>query len=125
MHFRIAADAVLVLHLAFILFALFGGALTARWRWMPLLHLPAAAWGFVVELTGRICPLTFLDNDLRRRAGQSGYADSFVEHYLLDVIYPTGLTHELQLVFAAAVLVVNIAIYGWIGLRFAAQRKRR
>ena len=123
MQFRLAADGVLLLHLAFILFVLFGGALAARWRRMPWLHLPAALWGFGVELTGRTCPLTYLENDLRQRAGQSGYTDSFVEHYLLDVIYPTGLTHELQLALAATVVVVNLVIYGWLALRRSAQKK--
>ena len=117
MYFRLAADGVLLLHLAFILFALFGGALAARWRWMPLVHLPTAAWAFFVELTGRICPLTPIENDLRVRAGQSGYTRSFVEHYLLDLIYPAGLTRELQFVLAATVVVVNIAIYAWLAWR--------
>ena len=117
MYFRLAADGVLLAHLAFILFALFGGALAARWRWMPLLHLPTAAWAAFVELTGRICPLTYLENDLRIRAGQSGYTQSFVEHYLLDLIYPSGLTRELQFALAATVVVVNIAIYAWLAWR--------
>jgi hypothetical protein len=114
---QFAADAVLLLHLAFILFAVLGGALAARWRWMPLVHLPAAVWGFLVELTGRVCPLTYLENDLRRRAGQSGYSESFIEHYLLNVIYPPGLTRELQFALAAAVVVINIAVYVWLALR--------
>lgn len=114
MYFRFAADGVLLFHLSFILFALFGGVLAARWRWMPLVHLPVAAWAFFIELTGRICPLTYLENDLRVRAGQSGYAESFIEHYLLDVIYPSGLTREVQFVLAATVVVVNIAIYVWL-----------
>jgi hypothetical protein len=114
---RLAADGVLVFHLAFILFALLGAALAARWRWMPLVHLPAAAWGFFVELTGRVCPLTDLENDLRISAGQSGYTESFVEHYLLQVIYPSGLTREIQLALAGVVVFVNIAIYGWLFLR--------
>lgn len=114
MYFRFAADGVLLLHMAFILFALFGGALAARWRWMPLVHLPTAAWALVVELAGRICPLTYLENDLRIRAGQSGYPESFVEHYLLNVIYPAGLSREVQFVLAALVLVVNIAIYFYL-----------
>lgn len=117
MYFRCAADAVLLLHLAFILFALLGGALAARWRWMPLVHLPTAAWAIFVELTGRICPLTDLENNLRLRAGQSGYADSFIEHYLLDLIYPAGLTREVQFVLAAVVVGVNIAIYVWLARR--------
>ena len=117
MYFRLAADGVLLAHLAFILFALFGGALAVRWRWMPLVHLPTAAWAFFVELTGRICQLTQIENDLRIRAGQSGYTQSFVEHYLLDLIYPLGLTRELQFALAATVVVVNIAIYAWLAWR--------
>ncbi len=114
MLFRLAADGVLLLHLAFIGFAVFGGALAVWWRWMPLVHLPSAAWALFVELTGRVCPLTYLENDFRIRAGQSGYTESFIEHYLLDVIYPAGLTREVQLVLAFAVAVINIAIYLWL-----------
>lgn len=117
MAFRLAADAVLVLHLAFILFALLGATLTVFWRWIPLLHVPAAAWGFFVELTGRICPLTTLENSLRVQAGQSGYAESFIEHYLLAIIYPSGLTRQTQFVLAAVVVVVNLAVYGWLYFR--------
>ena len=114
MFFRLAADGVLLLHLAFILFALLGAVLAMRWRWIPLIHLPAAAWGFFVELTGRACPLTYLENYLRIKAGQSGYTESFIEHYILDIIYPSGLTREIQFALAGVVVVVNIAIYGWL-----------
>jgi hypothetical protein len=114
---RIAADAVLVLHLGFIVFALFGALLAVRWRWLPLVHLPAAAWGLFVELSGRVCPLTYLENHFRVRAGQAGYSDSFIEHYLLAVIYPSGLTREVQFVLAGVVLAVNAAIYTWLLLR--------
>ena len=95
MFFRFAADGVLLLHLSFILFALFGGLFATRWHWMPLVHIPVASWAFFVELTGRICPLTNLENDLRIRAGQSGYTESFIERYLLSFIYPSGLTREV------------------------------
>ncbi|MGB7816300.1 MAG: DUF2784 domain-containing protein [Methylotenera sp.] len=111
---RLAADSVLLFHLAFILFALLGGAMTVWRRWIPFIHLPAAAWGFFVELTGRVCPLTYLENYFRIKAGQSGYTESFVEHYLLDIIYPTGLTREVQFTLAGVVVIVNIAIYGWL-----------
>lgn len=117
MSFRLAADAVLLFHLAFILFALLGAALAARWRWVPLVHLPTAAWGIFVELSGRICPLTYLENHLRLQAGQAGYKESFIEHYLLNIIYPAGLTREVQFTLAGTVLVVNTAIYGWLLLR--------
>jgi hypothetical protein len=120
MIFRLAADAVLSIHLAFILFALLGAAIAVRWRWIPVVHLPVAAWGIFVELTGRICPLTYLENYLRIKGGLSGYTESFVEHYLLAIIYSAGLTREIQFALAAVVIVVNIAIYGWL---FA--RKRR
>jgi hypothetical protein len=117
MLFRLAADAVLLLHLGFILFALLGAALALRWRWMPVVHLPAAAWGFFVELTGRVCPLTDWENRFRLLAGQAGYAESFIEHYLLAVIYPAGLTREIQFVLAGIVVIVNVALYGWLLLR--------
>lgn len=124
MFFRLAADGVLLLHLAFILFALLGAAMAVRWRWIPLVHLPAAAWGFFVELTGRACPLTDLENYLRVKSGQSGYTESFIEHYILDIIYPSGLTSEIQFALAGVVVVVNIAIYGWLfsRRRYGAER---
>lgn len=108
---RLAADAVLLLHLGFILFALLGGWLALRWHWLPVIHLPAAGWGGFVELSGRTCPLTGLENHFRDLAGQAGYAESFVEHYLLGVIYPDGLTREVQFLLAGAVLLVNALAY--------------
>jgi hypothetical protein len=117
MLFRLAAEAVLLIHLAFIVFALFGAAIVVRWRWIIVVHLPAATWGLFVELTGRICPLTYLENSLRIKAGLSGYTESFVEHYLLAIIYPVGLTREIQFVLAGVVLAVNIALYGWLYVR--------
>lgn len=120
--YLLAADIVLVIHLAFILFALLGAVLAMRWRWFPALHLPAAAWGFFVELTGRVCPLTYLENHLRAKGGQAGYTTSFIEYYLISVIYPAGLTREMQFVLAAVVIVINAAIYGWL---FLWRRERR
>ena len=114
MALRLAADAVLILHAAFILFVLLGAVLSIRWRWIPFVHLPAAAWGVFVELTGRVCPLTPLENSLRRSAGQVGYSDSFIEHYILDIIYPSGLTTNVQLALAGVVVIVNVVIYGWL-----------
>ncbi|MFZ5524540.1 MAG: DUF2784 domain-containing protein [Pseudomonadota bacterium] len=117
MSFRLAADLVLLLHLAFILFAVLGAALAVRWNWIPFVHLPVAAWATFVELTGRSCPLTFLENYLRIKSGQPGYTGSFIERYLLEIIYPVGLTREIQLALAGAVIVINTAIYGWLLVR--------
>lgn len=111
MGFRLAADAVLLLHLGFILFALCSGLLALRWRRAPLLHLPAVAWAAFIEISAGICPLTPLENRLRVLAGQSGYAGGFIEHHLLPLIYPAGLTREIQLALAAAVLAINLAVY--------------
>lgn len=114
MPYRLAADTVLLLHLGFILFVLFGALLSARWPRAWLLHLPAAFWGAWVELTGGACPLTAWENALRARAGMAGYGDSFVAHYLLPLIYPDGLTRPLQYALAALVLLVNAVLYGWL-----------
>jgi hypothetical protein len=118
MTWRLAADAVLVLHFAFIAFALLGGLLALRWRWMPLLHLPAAAWGAFVEISGRQCPLTGLENALRQHAGEVGYPASFVEAQLLGIIYPEGLTRGVQVVLAGIVVAVNVAIYALVVRRW-------
>lgn len=117
MMFRLAAETVLLVHLAFILFALLGALLALWWRKILVVHLPAALWGCYIELSGSICPLTWLENHLRIMAGQSGYAESFIEHYLLALIYPAGLTREIQIELAVLVIAVNLAIYGWIFFR--------
>lgn len=114
MFYRLGADAVLLLHFAFIAFVLLGGLLAVRWPRVVVAHLPAAAWGVFVELTGRICPLTYVENDLRMRAGESGYSQGFIEHYLLPVIYPAGLTQRIQFVLAGVVVLVNVLAYGWL-----------
>lgn len=114
MQYRIAADLVLALHFGFILFVVLGGLLVVRYGWMVFVHLPAAFWGAYVEISGRICPLTIWENSFRRGAGESGYSDSFIEHYLLPVVYPAGLTRSIQFWLAAGVVVTNVVIYAWV-----------
>ena len=114
---QLLADLVVIIHLLFIVFVALGGLLALRWRWVPWLHLPAAAWGGFVELTGRICPLTPLENQLRRAAGSAGYEGDFIEHYLLPVIYPAGLTREIQFGLAALLVVINALIYAVVWRR--------
>ena len=111
MWYRLAADLTLVLHLAFIVFALFGGLLCLhrlRWLW---LHLPSMAWGVWVEWTGRICPLTPLENHFRQLASGHGYREGFIEHYLIPLIYPQQLTVSLQWFLGGLLLVINILVY--------------
>ena len=115
------ADLVVVLHLTFVVFLIAGGLLALRWPRAAFVHLPAAAWGAFIELSGRICPLTPLENDLRRAAGEAGYEGDFVTHYLLPVLYPPGLTREVQLVLAAVVLIVNAGVYAVVWRRHRAR----
>ncbi|HUP92396.1 MAG TPA: DUF2784 domain-containing protein [Solimonas sp.] len=110
---RVAADAVLVAHLAFILFVVLGALLVVWRRWIAALHLPALAWGLWVEAAHRICPLTPLENALRERAGEAGYSGGFIEHYLVPLIYPAGLTHEIQLGLGFGLAAWNLLLYGW------------
>lgn len=122
MTYMFASSLVLLVHLAFVVFVIGGAVLLPRWPRLMWLHLPAAAWGFFVELTGRACPLTALENLLRQRAGQSGYTGSFIEHYILWLLYPGGLTRDTQLFLAAAVAVINLVLYGWVFLRASRRR---
>ena len=122
---RAAADTVLVLHLAFIVFVCAGGLLALRWRFAPLVHLPAAAWGVFIELSGRICPLTPLENALRRAAGQSGYTGGFIEHYLIPTIYPAELTQPTQVALAGVVVALNVLVYSAVWWRRRAALRRR
>ena len=105
------ADAVVLLHFAFILFVLCGGLLALHWHEVMWAHLPAALWGAAVEFMGWICPLTPLENTLRQAAGDPGYSGGCVERYLLPGMYPADLTRELQFVFGALVVAVNLIVY--------------
>lgn len=116
------ADAVLVAHLVFVLFVVFGGLLLLRWPKLAWLHLPAALWGVAIEYAGWICPLTPLENELRQRAGESGYSGDFVARYLLPVIYPEGLTREAQIGLGSGALLFNIVIYVLVWRRWSARR---
>jgi uncharacterized protein DUF2784 len=114
---HIAADVVLIVHLAFVAFVIAGGALVLRWPRLAWLHVPAVFWGAVVELAGWICPLTPLENGLRDAAGEARYAGDFVQHYLVALLYPEGLTRDLQLLFGLLVIAVNALLYGLVLFR--------
>jgi|SRR5205809_7492579 len=115
---RVAADAVLLLHAAFVVFAVLGGLLAWRWRWLVWLHLPAVSWAAFVEFTGRICPLTPLEVALRERAGEAGYSGDFIGHYLTSMLYPEGLTRPMQTAFGIGVVLINLAIYAAMARRY-------
>jgi hypothetical protein len=108
------AGLVVVFHLLFVVFAAFGGLVVLSRPRLAWVHLPAAAWAAYVELSGRLCPLTPLENSLRRRAGLDIYSTDFVARYLFPVLYPEGLTRDAQMLIGAFVIAVNAAVYGWL-----------
>ena len=108
---RLIADAIVVAHLAFIVFVLLGGLLVVRRRNVAWVHVPAVVWAAYAEFTSTICPLTPLENLYRARAGQGGYEGGFVEHYLIPTIYPSALTPRVQLLLGAIVVAVNVTFY--------------
>ena len=112
MLYRVAADLLVLLHLAFIIFVVAGGLAVFKWPWLALLHVPAATWGAVIEYKGWVCPLTPLENRLRQLAGGEGYSEGFIEHYVLQLVYPPGLTRDVQSTLGAAVTMINLLIYG-------------
>lgn len=105
------ANTVLFIHLLFILFVLLGGLLLFKWRGLVWIHLPCAVWGILLEFNRWICPLTYLENDLRRMAGAAGYDGGFIQHYLLAIIYPASLSADLQLLLGGFTVLVNLCIY--------------
>jgi len=109
--YRVLADLVLVIHLAFVLFVVLGGLLVLRWPRLAWVHIPAAVWGVLIEYTGWICPLTPLENSLRVKGGEAGYSGGFIQHYIQPVLYPAGLTRSTQLVLGSAALILNLAAY--------------
>ena len=110
--YRILSDLVLTAHLGFITFVSCGGWLALRWHWIAWVHIPAAVWGDGIEFGGWFCPLTPLENWLRRAAGGAAYSGGFVDHYLLPIVYPAELSRAVQILLGGALLAINITAYG-------------
>lgn len=113
-----AADIVVVIHLLFVVYAVAGGLLVVKWWWTVFLHAIAVAWAILISFFGWVCPLTPLENWLRRRGGEAGYEEGFVEHYLLPILYPGDMTRSIQVGLGLFVFAVNIAIYTWIANKY-------
>ena len=111
MIYRILADVVVAFHLGFVLFVVLGGLLTLRWPRAAWFHLPAAVWGAIVEFTSAVCPLTPLENHLRRLGGEAGYSGGFIAHYILPVLYPAGLNKGIQIALGVFVVLLNVTVY--------------
>lgn len=122
MVFNLLADLVVSAHFLFVLFSLFGALLVIRWRKMIWLHLPAAIWAAGIEFSGKICPLTPMENWLRVRGGGADYAGDFVGQYLLRLLYPSGLTRGVQIILGVIVVLINVGIYGFLLWRKGGRR---
>ena len=114
MLYRILADLVVMVHLAFLVFAVLGGILVFRWKRCAWIHVPAVLWAALIEFADWVCPLTPLENWLLQKGGTIGYQFGFIEHYIVPVIYPTVMTRHLQITLGLLVLGVNLGIYGWV-----------
>ncbi|NIM52140.1 MAG: DUF2784 family protein [Gemmatimonadales bacterium] len=120
---RLAADTLVIVHLAFIIFVVAGGFLAWRWRWLAWAHLPAAVWGAVIELFRWTCPLTPLEKHFRTLAGGAGYEGGFIEHYIIPIVYPAGLTPAMQVALGILVVALNgVAYFGYFKRRGAIRR---
>ena len=117
MPYGLFADAVLLAHAAFVGCVVLGGLLVLRWPRLAWVHLPVVAWGAGIEFAGGICPLTPLENHLRALAHEQGYSGGFVEHYVFGLLYPEGLTRDVQIVLGLGVLALNGAVYAWLWYR--------
>ena len=114
MLYRNLADLVVLVHLAFILFAVFGGILVLFWRRCAWVHLPTVLWAALIEFVGWVCPLTPLENWLREKGGGNGYRVGFIERYILPMLYPDSLTRPSQVALGVFVLGINLGVYGWV-----------
>ena len=124
MFYRTGADAVVIFHFCFVAFVVTGGLLVLRWRRVMWAHLPAVAWGVYVEFSHRICPLTPLENHLRELGGSSAYQGGFVDHYIMPVLYPDGLTASMQVALGSLILAINVICYAAIIYRLRTARRR-
>ena len=111
MIYRLLTDFVVIFHFAFVLFVIFGGLLLFWKRKIVWIHLPCAFWGAFVEFTGKICPLTPLEIWFRSKGGIGGYRGGFIEHYILPILYPAGLTRNVQIVLGSIVIIINVIVY--------------
>ena len=111
---RLLADIILVIHALFIVFVTFGGLFVFRWKKILWIHLPCVLWAILLEFRGWICPLTYLENYLRRTAVTNGYSGDFIAHYLIPIVYPPGLTTSIEMLLGITALVINLVIYNYL-----------
>lgn len=122
MSYAVLADLAMIVHFLFVSFVVFGGVLVLRFKHVAWIHLPAVCWGILIELLGFGCPLTPLENWLRLEAGQVGYPGGFLEHYLVPILYPDGLTRRSQIALGVALVMLNAIVYRRVIARWRRDR---
>ena len=120
--YEFLATLTLIIHFLFIIFVIFGGLLFFIKKWMILIHLPALIYGIYVEFTQSICPLTYLENFLLQKAKLTTYSTSFIQNYLVPIIYPINLTKDIQINLAIALIILNVVIYGAVVIKYKKNR---
>tara|TARA_Y100000766_G_scaffold256927_1_gene244060 strand:- start:476 stop:838 length:363 start_codon:yes stop_codon:yes gene_type:complete len=116
--YELFANLTLIVHLIFILFVIFGGLLFFIFSKVFYIHFPALLWGIYIELTNSVCPLTYLENWFLNKAELATYSNGFINNYLYPIIYPEGLTNNIQIYLGITLIVINILIYGFIFKNF-------
>ena len=114
MVYHILADLVLIIHTIFIIFVIIGGILVLKWRLVVWFHIPSAIWGILIEFKGWICPLTYLENYLRKTGDTEKYTGDFIQYYLTPVVYPPILSIDIQYLLGIIVFIFNIIIYSLV-----------
>jgi len=104
--------AVLLLHILFILWVIFGALVTRNRPVLRALHVASLIWGILTELTAWPCPVTLLENWLEARAGVEPYQGGFLLHYLDRLVYP-DISITVLVTVGMLVCMVNLALYGW------------
>ena len=115
------ADAVLLLHFAFVLFVIIGLLLIVagglkRWQWVRngwfrLAHLGAIGVVVAQAWLGRVCPLTTLEMWLRQEAGQAAYEGSFIQHWVGELLYYSAPPWVFVLLYS---LFATLVVAAWI-----------
>ena len=117
MLYRLTADLVVLIHFGFICFVVLGGFMALKWKWIIFLHIPCALLGILIEFYGWICPLTPLEQHFQKLGEEAGYSGGFIDHYIMSIIYPAGLTREMQLILGTLVVLINVVAYAWVIIR--------
>ena len=112
--YEIAANLVLIIHFAFILFVVFGALFFFASAKIIFIHIPTLIWGSYIMFTHSVCPLTHLENWLLHKANLATYSEGFIQHYIIPIVYPIGLSKDLQIYLGITLIILNIIIYGFI-----------